>query len=314
MERVKGINGYTIMRATARDVKKYNVTEGTFYIYFSSDLRDYGLANSDPDWECDSLVTALEWCVSSNYATAKEIAESRTTAASFEEIAEIEKQLDAGMSPDEIEQEYEENDEEENEMRKHYINSRTGEDTASATLAMKWHRAGDMVQVNTFYNEPHKTGLANVVHIPGAPQNKRNADDENREHCRRIAQDVEDYAEGRVYRCPDCNEIITLPDDVGDKYRCPDCGTVYEIDEMEPQSLYDYFEDCLDIEFRVSGRSRDALRSVQIMVACGGPNIYIDTATKQVELYWWTDRANYPISYSACDEIDDWAAEFWGCM
>lgn len=110
MERIKALNGYTIMRATARDVKKYNVTEGNYYIYFSSDLRDYGLANSDADWETDSLVTALEWCVSTNYAAAKEIAESRSTAASFEEIEEIESQLDAGMTAEEIEEEYEEDE------------------------------------------------------------------------------------------------------------------------------------------------------------------------------------------------------------
>lgn len=153
-----------------------------------------------------------------------------------------------------------------------------------------------------------------VAAIEEEPTGQAKTDRENREHCKRIAEDLEDYASGNVYRCPDCGEILTLPDDVGDKYRCPDCGTVNDVDDLEQQSLYDYFEDCLDIEFRVSGRDRDALRSVQIMVAYGGPNIYIDTATKQVELYWWTDRASYPISYDACNEVDAWASEYWGCM
>jgi hypothetical protein len=30
-----------------------------------------------------------------------------------------------------------------------------------------------------------------------------------------------------------------------------------------------------------------------------------------VELYWWTDRASYPISYDAVDAVDEWAAEYW---
>lgn len=189
-------------------------------------------------------------------------------------------------------------------MKKEYwIN---GTQLASAREAMAAHREGK--DVVAWYHNSH------TITIKGAAQNKRSADDENREHCRRIAEDVEDYANGNVYRCPDCGEIITLPDDVGDKYRCPDCGTVYEINDLEQQSLYEYFEDCLDVEFRVSGRDRDALRSVQIMVAWGGPNIYIDTATKRVELYWWTDRANYPISYEVCDAINEWAAEWWACM
>ena len=103
MKRIKAINGYTIYQATARDAKNSNMTEGTFYIYFSSDIRDYGLSNSDLDWEADTIETAIEWCTSSNYAMAKEIVESRTTAAAYDEIAEVEKQLDGGASVDEIE-------------------------------------------------------------------------------------------------------------------------------------------------------------------------------------------------------------------
>jgi hypothetical protein len=104
MKRIEAMNGYTIMQATARDVNKYNVEEGMFYIYFSSDLREYGLSMSDPDWECDSIEVAREWCSGTNFAIAREIVEARSTAASFEEIEEIEKLLDAGMSADEIEE------------------------------------------------------------------------------------------------------------------------------------------------------------------------------------------------------------------
>lgn len=153
-----------------------------------------------------------------------------------------------------------------------------------------------------------------IAAVETEPTGQEKTDRENREHCQRIAQGVEDYAEGRVYRCPECGGILTLPDDVGDKYRCPDCETVSDVDDLEEQSLYDYFSDCLDVEYRVSGRAHDAFRSVCIMVACGGPNIYIDTASRAVELYWWTDRASYPLSHDVCDAIDDWASEMWACL
>ena len=84
------------------------------------------------------------------------------------------------------------------------------------------------------------------------------------------------------------------------------CETTTEPEQM---TLYDYFEDCLDIEYRCDGRRE--YRSVRVMVTCGGPNIYIDTATKQVELYWWTDRASYPLAYDAVDAVDAWACEYW---
>ena len=54
-----------------------------------------------------------------------------------------------------------------------------------------------------------------------------------------------------------------------------------------------------------------ALLMVLSMVACGGPNIYIDTASALVKLYWWTEYAEYPLSYSARDAIDEWAEEYW---
>jgi hypothetical protein len=101
MKRIKAINGYTIYQASARDVERYNYTEGTYYIFFSSDIRDYGLAMSYPEWEDDNLECAIEWCSGTNYAIAREIVESRTTWATLEEIEEIEKQLDE-MSAEEI--------------------------------------------------------------------------------------------------------------------------------------------------------------------------------------------------------------------
>lgn len=151
-----------------------------------------------------------------------------------------------------------------------------------------------------------------IVSIQEEEIGQAKTDRKNREHCRRIAEDVEAYTEGRVHRCPECNNIVEIPDSVGNKYRCPECGTTSDIEDFEQLSLWDYMEDILDIEYRISS-DRETVRSVQIMVTCGGPNIYIDTATRNVELYWWGDRASYPISYDTCDALDEWAQELWGC-
>ena len=144
-----------------------------------------------------------------------------------------------------------------------------------------------------------------------ANMTQEQTNDHNREHCKRIALELEEYANGNVYRCPECNEIITLPDDVGDKYRCPDCGTVHDVNDLEQLSIWDYMTDALD--FRVLLDSQKNVIATKILVAFGGPNIWIDTESRAVELYWWTDRASYPISGAACDEIDDWAAEWMQC-
>lgn len=136
---------------------------------------------------------------------------------------------------------------------------------------------------------------------------------ENREICKRIAEDIDAYAEGRVYRCPECGETITTPEEWSrEKYKCPCCKTVLEERDMEPLSMWDYFDDVFDIEYTVG--SRKEYRGVRVMVACGGPNIYINTMTKNVELYWWTDSAHYPLSYDAVEAIDEYFCEVFECL
>lgn len=140
---------------------------------------------------------------------------------------------------------------------------------------------------------------------------KKYTQHENRGRCRRIAEDVDEYAAGRVYRCPECNHEFTAPEDC-DVYRCPGCGYVAELEEYEQQTIYDYLDDCLDIEYRISGRGE--FRSVQIMIAWGGPNIYLDTGSRDVELYWGGERETWPLSSDAISELDDWAEEYYQCL
>lgn len=190
--------------------------------------------------------------------------------------------------------------------KKIYRNWKTGQNTDKASVALHWHNKG--IDVSTLAT---KTAPGVLIHGAHVETDREKTDRENRETCRRIAEDLEYYYFGNVYRCPDCGEIITLPGDVGDKYCCPNCKTVSDIDDLEQLGVYDYFDDVFDIEYRV-GSDRE-LRSVQIMVACGGPNIYIDTASRNVELYWWGDRASYPISRDVCGDIDSIFDDIYKC-
>lgn len=138
---------------------------------------------------------------------------------------------------------------------------------------------------------------------------------ENEKYCESIAYEIENIVGGYTRRCPECGAMVTREwDDVGDKFRCPECKEVSDTDEWDQKSLWGYFDDALDIEYRVGGRGPDGYRSVVIMVACGGPNIYVDTGSGLVELYWWSERANWPLSRDAVDMIDEWASECWALM
>lgn len=146
----------------------------------------------------------------------------------------------------------------------------------------------------------------------------KETDRENRAHCQRIAEEIESYTAGNMYRCPECGETITIEDmeeittetENGETVYCLPCGCESEY-EPEQLGLYDCFKDVFDIEYRVG--SDKELRSVSLMVTCGGPNIYVDTAKKAVLLYWWADRVEYPLSHAVCEEIDAWAEELWNC-
>ena len=86
MKKVKAVNGYTIYEATERDEKKYKVEAGYFYVYFSSDIRDFGITYSYPEMECGSIEEAESFCSCSDYAVVREALEEESTCVTYEDI------------------------------------------------------------------------------------------------------------------------------------------------------------------------------------------------------------------------------------
>ena len=166
-------------------------------------------------------------------------------------------------------------------------------------------------EVNTMTTENTITTTAEE----NAETKQQKADRENRDHCKRIADELEAVAEGRVYKCPECGELVGIENLVYDEdtqtYTCTQCGKTFDECDLESVGMFDYFDDVLDIEYRI-GSDRE-FRSVRLLVAYGGPNIYIDTCSRQVELYWWTDRASFPLSDEVCDQINADFEELFNC-
>jgi len=67
--------------------------------------------------------------------------------------------------------------------------------------------------------------------------------------------------------------------------------------------LYGYFDDPLDIEYRVG--SDGDYRSVAVTVGTGGPHIEVDTGDNCVKLWWGGDKAKWGFDSSTGDAIDD---------
>lgn len=121
---------------------------------------------------------------------------------------------------------------------------------------------------------------------------------ENTEQCKRIADVIEKYVTGDMYR-----------DEEGIERDAEELGDAPVPEGWEPLSLYDWSEDALDHQYLID--SDGSYNSVKFLVAFGGPNIYVDTESKSVELYWWGDRATWYLSDEAIDALDELGSELY---
>lgn len=80
-------------------------------------------------------------------------------------------------------------------------------------------------------------------------------------------------------------------------------------DDGEELSAFDYLQDALDIEYIVNSK-REYL-GARVLVAFGGPNIWVNTRTKVVEGYWWGEYAK--ASFDDGIGLDDALETLWSC-
>ena len=86
-------------------------------------------------------------------------------------------------------------------------------------------------------------------------------------------------------------------------------GYMQENEYGETQSAYDYLNDVLDIQYIVNGKGE--YLGARVLVAFGGPNIWVDTQRKIVEGFWWGDYAK--ASFNDYMDIDEALSELWAC-
>ena len=113
-----------------------------------------------------------------------------------------------------------------------------------------------------------------------------------------IVADIENGA-----RCESCTECGA---DLGDSAFCPEC----EAHNPDTLSGFDYIADALDINW-ILYNNRE-FKGARILVAFGGPNIWIDTVKQTVEGTWWNE--SFTASYiNDAMGIEDACAEVFGC-
>jgi hypothetical protein len=69
---------------------------------------------------------------------------------------------------------------------------------------------------------------------------------------------------------------------------------------------FDYLEDVLDVKWVID--SNGHYLGAELLVAFGGPNIWIHTRTNQIKGYWWGDNdiAEYEDNLGLNDACEEW--------
>ena len=85
-----------------------------------------------------------------------------------------------------------------------------------------------------------------------------------------------------------------------------------ELDEDEEYDKDSFYENILDIEFRIDKQLE--YNSVDICLTFGGPNIWLDTSCSMLKGYWGSTRESISIPCEISDEIDDYCEDYYMCI
>lgn len=85
-------------------------------------------------------------------------------------------------------------------------------------------------------------------------------------------------------------------------------------DNDEQEDFVEHYtndENLLDIEYRLS--SSGDLKSVELTLGFGGPNIYLDTGTARITGHWGGDTYEEWVDRDQCNQITEFYEELMPC-
>lgn len=76
-----------------------------------------------------------------------------------------------------------------------------------------------------------------------------------------------------------------------------------ENEDGEVKTFWDYIaEEALDYTYTIN--SDRSYRACRLLITFGGPNVYIDTLEKEIQLYWGGEKETEWLPTEIADEID----------
>ena len=80
-------------------------------------------------------------------------------------------------------------------------------------------------------------------------------------------------------------------------------------EELRPMSGFDWLHDALDIEWILNNDR--TFKGARILVAFGGPNIWVNTTDNTVEGHWW--GSSHIERFDDCIGLEDACEELFNC-
>ena len=113
--------------------------------------------------------------------------------------------------------------------------------------------------------------------------------------------------EGRRETCEE--QLRRMCKSIADSISEPKEITDEETGEKRTETASDWMEDVYDIRYIVDREKR--YYSAELLVAGGGPTVWVNLNTMEVEGYWGGDRVNVPFRDSL--DLDGYCQEMYGC-
>ena len=95
---------------------------------------------------------------------------------------------------------------------------------------------------------------------------------------------------------------------IADSISSPEMITDEETGEKREETAHDWMEGTYDIRYLVDREKR--FMAAEIMVAGGGPTIWVDTWDNEVKGYWGSDRVTVPFADNL--GLNDYCEEMYG--
>lgn len=83
---------------------------------------------------------------------------------------------------------------------------------------------------------------------------------------------------------------------------------VHEDENDDSSEEYYYFDENYNLDY--IWRERYGLMGVRVMIACGGPNIWVDSFNEEVIGYWGASEIHVPLPRDVCYSITNHYEEY----